>query len=146
MLPTSDALVLAAALTAETHGIIGAAELDLLPRHAVLVNVARGEHVQTPALLSALQRGTISGAGLDVTCPEPLPEDHPLWSLQREADAGFEEELEPDQRGNLIITPHTADTPAMVQPLLVQRYAANVRALKAGEGRFEGVVDPEWAY
>jgi phosphoglycerate dehydrogenase-like enzyme len=146
ILPSTDILVLAAALTSETHGIIGSSELAILPKHAVLVNVARGEHVQTPALLSALQRGVISGAGLDVTDPEPLPEDHPLWSLQRDSDAAYEEELPPDQRGNLIITPHTADTPEMVKPLLVQRFAANVRALKAGEGRFEGVVDPEWAY
>lgn len=146
VLPSSDILVLAAALTSETHGIIGSSELSLLPKHAVLVNVARGEHVQTAALLSALQRGVISGAGLDVTDPEPLPEDHPLWSLQRDSDAAYEEELCPDQRGNLIITPHTADTPEMVKPLLVQRFVANARALKAGEGRFEGVVDPEWAY
>ncbi|PWN18911.1 hypothetical protein BCV69DRAFT_53078 [Microstroma glucosiphilum] len=146
VLPSSDALVLAAALTPETHSIIGSLELSLLPKHAVLVNVARGEHVQTPALVDALQTGVISGAGLDVTSPEPLPEDHPLWSLQRHNDADFEEELQPDKRGNLIITPHTADTPAMVRPLLVQRFVANVRALRGGEGRFEGVVDPVWAY
>jgi phosphoglycerate dehydrogenase-like enzyme len=61
--------------------MIGAAELAAMKRDAVLVNVARGEVVDQPALVEALQARAIGGAFLDVTTPEPLPDDHPLWSL-----------------------------------------------------------------
>lgn len=145
-LPTTEVLVLAAALTPETRGIIGEKELSLLPGHAILVNVARGEHVQTDALVAALKSGQISGAGLDVTAPEPLPDSHPLWSIKRDANAKYDSELIPDEIPNLIITPHTADTAAMVNPLLKMRFATNAKALLAGSGKFEGVVDTEHAY
>lgn len=146
-LPTTEVLILAAALTPETHGIIGSKEFSLLPGHAVVVNVARGEHIQTDALVEAIQKGTIAGAAVDVTAPEPLPDSHPLWNVKRNKDAKFEEELKPDgDEPNLIITPHTADTPAMITPLLKLRFVTNAKALLAGDGKFEGVVDTEHAY
>ncbi len=80
-LPGADLVVLALALTPETEGIIGADELQLMEDHAWLINVARGRHVVTDDLVDALRDGVIGGAGLDVTDPEPLPPDHPLWSL-----------------------------------------------------------------
>lgn len=146
VLPQTEVLVLAAALTAETENMIAGKELSLLPKHAIVVNVARGEVIHTDSLVTALQTGQISGAGLDVTAPEPLPQDHPLWKLKRDPGAPYDEELQPDERGNVIITPHTADTPVMIAPLLAMRFANNTRALLEAKGLFEGVVDTEYAY
>jgi phosphoglycerate dehydrogenase-like enzyme len=61
--------------------LIGALELALLPRSAVLINVARGSIVDEAALIAALQAGRLRGAGLDVFATEPLPADSPLWRL-----------------------------------------------------------------
>ena len=69
----------ALALTPETTGIIGARQLELMDETAWLVNVARGPHVDADALVTALRAGSIAGAALDVTDPEPLPEGHPLF-------------------------------------------------------------------
>jgi phosphoglycerate dehydrogenase-like enzyme len=126
----ADALVvfIALALTPTTKGIIGARELSLMNEHAWLVNVARGPHVVTGDLVKALESKAIGGAALDVTDPEPLPDGHPLWSLN-----------------NAIITPHTADTQEMVIPLLAERIAANVAAFAAGTP-MEGLVDPAAGY
>ena len=112
----ADAVVVALALTAETRGIIDAAALDLMPEHCWVVNVARGEHVVTDDLVAALRAGTIAGAGLDVTDPEPLPDGHPLWDLP-----------------NCIITPHVGNTPEMGLALLDRRVTENVRRYAAGE-------------
>lgn len=76
-----DWVVLAVPATPETDGMIGAEELAAMRSTAVLVNIARGAVVDQPALIEALQAKTIEAALLDVTTPEPLPEDHPLWSL-----------------------------------------------------------------
>jgi len=115
-LPGADLVVLALALTPDTEGIISAAELELMERHAWLVNVARGKHIVTDDLVEALRNGVIGGAALDVTDPEPLPEEHPLWFLP-----------------NSIISPHVGNTPEMAAPLLSERIAANVRRFAAGE-------------
>lgn len=116
VLPRTDVLVLALALTDETTGIIGAPELAALPEHAWLVNVARGGHVVTDDLVDGLATGSIAGAALDVTDPEPLPDGHPLWSAP-----------------NCLITPHIANTPEMGLELLVPFVAENVRRFCAGE-------------
>ena len=128
VLPGADVLVVAAALTAGTRHLIGAPELALLPAHARLVNIARGGLVDTIALTRALAAGTIAGAALDVTDPEPLPAGHPLWNEPR-----------------CLITPHMADTPEMTAPLLAERIRQNVRAYLT-TGRFIGVVDPRFGY
>ena len=86
-----DYLVIACPLTETTEGLIGARELSWLPPHAVLVNVGRGPIVETDALVGALRRNKLGAAALDVTDPEPLPEDHELWTL-----------------GNAYITPHNS--------------------------------------
>ena len=99
-----------------------------MERHAWLVNVARGRHVVTDDLVTALRDGVIGGAGLDVTDPEPLPDGHPLWSLP-----------------NCIITPHVGNTPEMAVPLLAERVAANVRRFAAGE-ELLGPVDADLGY
>ncbi|UVI38094.1 D-2-hydroxyacid dehydrogenase [Qipengyuania spongiae] len=76
-----DWVVLAVPATPETDGMIGAEELAAMKSTAVLVNIARGAVVDQPALIAALEAKSIEAALLDVTTPEPLPEDHPLWSL-----------------------------------------------------------------
>jgi phosphoglycerate dehydrogenase-like enzyme len=121
-------VVVALALTPETEGIIGEAELAIMGERALLVNVARGRHVDTDALVTALGAGVIAGASLDVTNPEPLPDGHPLWS-------------EP----NCLITPHTADTIEMIRPLLAERIRINVQRLASGEP-LVGVVDAKAGY
>ena len=116
VLPVTDVLVLALALTNETVGIISGAELMALPKHAWLVNVARGGHVVTDDLVTALAAGSIAGAALDVTSPEPLPDGHPLWSAT-----------------NCLITPHIANTPEMGLELLEPFVAENVRRFCDGD-------------
>ena len=128
VLSGSLVVFLALALTPETTGIIGAPELALMDETAWLVNVARGGHVDTDALVAALTAGSIAGAALDVTDPEPLPDGHPLWDLE-----------------NCIITPHTADTIDMVIPLLAERIRTNVGRFAAGE-ELVGLVDPDAGY
>lgn len=76
-----DWIILAVPATPETTGMIGAQELAAMKDSAVLVNIARGEVIDQPALVAALESKSIGGAFLDVTTPEPLPADHPLWSL-----------------------------------------------------------------
>jgi phosphoglycerate dehydrogenase-like enzyme len=122
------AVVITVALTPQTRRMIGPAELAAMEPDAWLVNVARGGVVDTEALTSALQEGEIGGAGLDVTDPEPLPAGHPLWDLP-----------------NCLITPHTADTEEMTQPLLADRIAENVRRLAAGL-ELLGLLDPDAGY
>jgi phosphoglycerate dehydrogenase-like enzyme len=119
---------LALALTPETERIIGAPELRVMNQDGWLVNVARGRHVDTDALVEALHRGVIAGAALDVTHPEPLPDGHPLWDAP-----------------NCIITPHTADTWEMIVPLLRQRITENVTRYMAGQ-TLVGLVDPHAGY
>ncbi|MCH7629928.1 MAG: D-2-hydroxyacid dehydrogenase [Proteobacteria bacterium] len=76
-----DWVILAVPATPETEGMIGAEEIAAMKTGAVLVNVARGSVVDQDALVAALAAQRIGGAFLDVTTPEPLPADHPLWSL-----------------------------------------------------------------
>jgi phosphoglycerate dehydrogenase-like enzyme len=126
----TDALVVfvALALTPETERIIGPAQVAAMRPDSWLVNVARGSHVDTDALVAALNSGAIGGAALDVTDPEPLPDGHPLWGHER-----------------CIITPHTADTPEMVDRMLAQRIRDNVARFAAGEP-LAGLIDPAAGY
>jgi phosphoglycerate dehydrogenase-like enzyme len=124
----SDAVFLALALTPETRGVIDAAALRAMQPHAWLVNVARGAHVVTDDLVTALREGWIGGAGLDVTDPEPLPDGHPLWDLP-----------------NCIITPHTANSLEMGLPLLAKRVTENLKRYAAREP-LVGLVDLDAGY
>jgi len=87
----TDHLVLACPLTETTEGLIDEEALLLLPTDATLTNISRGEVIDTDALVDALQTNKLRGAALDVTDPEPLPSENPLWELQ-----------------NCQITPHNA--------------------------------------
>lgn len=128
VLPGALVVFLALALSPSTTGIIGTRELELMDERAWLVNVARGRHVDTDALVAALSSGSIAGAALDVTDPEPLPDGHPLWDLP-----------------NCIVTPHTADTMEMIRPLLAERIRVNVERFSTGH-ELVGVVDPIAGY
>jgi phosphoglycerate dehydrogenase-like enzyme len=77
-----DWVILAVPATPETDGMIGAAELAAMKSSATLINIARGTLVDQDALITALEDRQIGAAFLDVTTPEPLPEDHPLWQLE----------------------------------------------------------------
>jgi len=106
MLPRVDVLTLHAPLTDGTRRMLGARELALLPRHAVLVNAARGELVDQPALVAALQSGQIAAAGLDVFEREPPPRDEPLLSLPNTVLSGHvsaNTELGLDRTGETVI-------------------------------------------
>lgn len=109
-------VVLALALTPETERIIDADVLDVMREDAWIVNVSRGRHIDTDALVVALEEGRIGGAALDVTDPEPLPDDHPLWALD-----------------NAIITPHVGNTPEMGIKLLWARVRENVERFGRGD-------------
>lgn len=124
----ADLVVLALPLTAETEEMISLTELEMMENHAWLVNVSRGKHIVTDDLVWALQNGVIGGAGLDVTHPEPLPDDHPLWSLP-----------------NCIITPHVGATVEMEEPLLSERITTNIRLFTQGQP-LEGMVFPDLGY
>ena len=115
LLPGADIVVAIVPLTEETHGLIGAEEMSLMKKGALLVNAARGPVVNTDALIEALRKNHIQ-AVLDVTDPEPLPSDHPLWSAP-----------------NCMITPHVAgSTPEFIHRAF--RFGAEqVRRFIAGE-------------
>jgi phosphoglycerate dehydrogenase-like enzyme len=124
----ADLVVLALPLTAETEEMISLTELEMMETHAWIVNISRGKHIVTDDLVWALQNGVIGGAALDVTHPEPLPDDHPLWTLE-----------------NCIITPHIGATIEMEEPLLSERITSNVR-LFARDKALQGAVYPDLGY
>lgn len=111
----ADFVFIASALTEETKGLFDSDMFSQMKQSAYLVNVARGEIVDSSALEVALTTGQIAGAGIDVTDPEPLPDGHRLWNVP-----------------NLIITPHTADTPEQCVRLLSDRIVLNVQAIVHG--------------
>jgi phosphoglycerate dehydrogenase-like enzyme/glyoxylase-like metal-dependent hydrolase (beta-lactamase superfamily II) len=127
-LPQADAVVLACPLTPQTRGLIGAEQLGAMKKTAYLINVGRGGLVRLDALNDALGRKELAGAGLDVTDPEPLPDDHPLWA-----------------RPNVVVSPHVGGQ----SPEAVERrwrlWRENVRRFVAGEPLL-CVVDKDRGY
>ncbi|WP_049904367.1 NAD(P)-dependent oxidoreductase [Natrialba asiatica] len=119
----SEYVVLACPLNDLTRGLVGADELATLPPNAVVVNAARGGLVDTDALVAALQSNGIRGAALDVTEPEPLPNDHDLWDLE-----------------NCLLTPHTGGHTPKHWDRLADIVAHNVSALEDGDAELENVV------
>lgn len=115
-------------LTHQTRGYFGTQEFQAMRSDAVFINIGRGATVQTEALVQALHIGGIAGAALDVTDPEPLPADHPLWAMD-----------------NVILTPHYAGA----HPGYVQRASAifleNLARFVAGN-ELANVVDKHAGY
>jgi phosphoglycerate dehydrogenase-like enzyme len=115
LLPNADVVVLALPLSDSTRGLVDAAFLAAMRPGALLVNLARGPVVDTAALTDAVLAGTVRAA-LDVTDPEPLPPDHPLW-----------------RHDAVLITPHVGGHSTAMLPRVVRLVRAQVRRLTAGE-------------
>lgn len=128
VLQRSDVVVVAAPLTDDTAGLIGAAQLQEMPEHAWLINISRGRLLDELALRRALEAGWIGGAVLDVFNDEPLPPDSPLYGTP-----------------NLIITPHTSWSSDRVVDRSIDLFVENLRRFAAGE-TLENVVDLEAGY
>lgn len=91
VLPKADIIALCLPLTDETRNLFKQEQFAIMKKSALFFNVGRGEIVDTEALMEAVEKQIIAGAGIDVVDPEPLPADHPLWKVQ-----------------NILITPHCA--------------------------------------
>ncbi|MBA3416437.1 MAG: D-2-hydroxyacid dehydrogenase [Chloroflexia bacterium] len=112
----ADHVLVSLPLTPATRGLIGAAELAAMRPGAFLYNVGRGPIVDQPALEAALAAGRLGGAGLDVTDPEPLPPESPLWTLE-----------------NVIITAHTSGASPRYWDRAIEQVVENVRRFRSGE-------------
>lgn len=128
LLPQADFVVLAAPLTEATRGMFNADAFARMKPNAFLVNIARGQIVDTDALLAALHEGRIAGAALDALPVEPLPPDHPLWKAP-----------------NTFITPHISYSSPRTRERLVNMFFDNLRRFLNGEPLFN-VVDKEAGY
>jgi phosphoglycerate dehydrogenase-like enzyme len=115
LLPSAEIIVLIVPSTDETSGLVGSKQFTLMRHGALLVNAARGPIVDTHALVEALQSGRIRAA-IDVTDPEPLPEDHLLWSCP-----------------NIMITPHVGGSSPQFAPRALRTAAAELRRYINGE-------------
>lgn len=127
-LGSADWVVGIAPLTDSTKQMFDEAAFAAMPEHARLINVGRGEQVDTDALVAALRDEQIAGAALDVVDPEPLPEDHPLWDLP-----------------NVLITPHNSGDFFGWREELVHLFADNFRRWVADE-ELANVVDTKLGY
>ena len=125
---TADHFVICAPATADTEHLVGATELARMRPHSWVVNIARGSLIDTDALLEALNNNTIGGAALDVTDPEPLPDDHPLWRHPR-----------------ALITPHVANPPNTMARDLAKRIRENVKRFANG-AELLAPVNPDQGY
>ncbi|MGC2621219.1 MAG: 2-hydroxyacid dehydrogenase [Acidobacteriaceae bacterium] len=125
LLSAADIIVLVVPFTSQTAGLIGAPEIALMKQGALLVNVARGPVVDTGALLAALHSDRIRAA-LDVTDPEPLPDNHPLWTTP-----------------NLLLTPHVAGSTPMFMVRAMRFAAAQIGRTLRGEP-LENIVTGEY--
>src|SRR5262249_15575959 len=113
---------------ARTEGMLGPAEFAAMKRGVICVNVSRGAIAEERALLDALRSGQVAAAGLDVFATEPLPADHPLWTMPQ-----------------VILSPHYSGETSNLSAWPAERFARNLRAWWLGR-ELEGVVDLEWGY
>jgi glyoxylate/hydroxypyruvate reductase A len=121
-----EILIVMLPLTAETRGLLGSRELDLLPYGAKLINVSRAAVIDEAALIHALETGRVGGATLDVFAKEPLPSDHVYWGLN-----------------NVLITPHIASV--TIPETAARSVAESIRRVRAGLEPLHR-VDPKRGY
>lgn len=127
-LARADDAIVAGASTESTRHLIGAHQIAALGTEGVLVNIARGDLVDTEALVTALGTGGLAAAGLDVFEQEPLPDGHPLWTLP-----------------NALITPHVANPAPNMNANLARHVERNIRAFAANEP-LAAVIDLDRQY
>ncbi|MEM7091438.1 MAG: D-2-hydroxyacid dehydrogenase [Actinomycetota bacterium] len=125
LLAESDVIAVCLPLTDETDGMFDEAAFAKMKPGSFVVNVTRGEIIQDAPLVAALESGHLGGAALDVAPGEPLPADHPLFTLP-----------------NVAMTPHTAGASQLRAGRNVARFIHNLRVAQ-GDGEFEGVVDKQ---
>jgi phosphoglycerate dehydrogenase-like enzyme len=128
VLPEANVVFVSAPLTAQTKGMMGDKQFQLMKQNSYFVAVSRGELYSTDALMKALDSKRLAGAGLDVTNPEPLPKGHPLWKFR-----------------NVVITPHIAGSSDVVSGRRLELYKENIRRFLSGEPMLN-VVDKERGY
>lgn len=128
VLPEADFVVLTVPLTYETEGMIGERELRAMQESAYIVNIGRGKTIDQKALVRALQEGWIAGAGLDVTDPEPLPAESPLWDME-----------------NVIITAHYSGLTPYYDRRALEIFLDNLQRYQAGD-EMRNVVDKSLGY
>lgn len=124
----SDVLFVCCPKTPETVGMVNAEVLNAMPRGSYVINVTRGGIVDEDDLVAAIESGQLTGAGLDVTAEEPLPDDSPLWD-----------------HAQIVITPHTAGASQFRIGRIIDRVCTNLQHLGADEP-LEGVIDKRKGY
>lgn len=125
LLGSADIVVLAVPLTDATRGMVDAGFLERMPRGSLLVNVSRGPVVVTDDLLAAVRVGQVRAA-VDVIDPEPLPPDHPLWTLD-----------------GVLITPHVGGNSTAMDSRVVRLLRRQIAALREGTQPVNVVIEPE---
>ncbi len=125
-----DVLVLCVPGTSDTEGLLSAERIALLPEKAFVINVGRGSVINQEALIEALNEGRLAGAALDVMYPEPLPEDHPLWTAR-----------------NCIITPHISGDMGLPETvdITVDIFCDNLRRYADGR-ELKNMIDIKAGY
>ena len=125
VLPLADVVFICAPATAESKGMFGARQFELMKPNSFFIAVSRGMLYNLDALVQALASKRLAGAGVDVTEPEPLPPGHPLWRFD-----------------NVIITPHIATQSDGEAPRQMELLKENLARFAKGE-RLRNVVDKE---
>jgi len=128
LLSRSDWVVITAALTTETRGMIAENEFKNMKDSAYIINVARGPIINQKALIKSLQKGWIAGAGLDVFEEEPLTVDSPLWDMP-----------------NVIITPHSSWLSPHHRGRRIKIFVENLKRFQSGE-QLINIVDKQRGY
>jgi phosphoglycerate dehydrogenase-like enzyme len=128
VLPQADVVFMAAPHTPKSHKMMGAEQFGLIRDGGYFIAVSRGKTYDLDALADAVQSGHLAGAGVDVTDPEPLPEDHPLWAMD-----------------NVVITPHIAGRSDKDRDRMVGTLAENIRRFVEGKPLIN-VVDKRKGY
>ena len=127
LLQVADFVVIAAPLTPATRDLIRRPALRQMKRSAILINVGRGPIVNLQDLVAALEAKEIAGAALDVTDPEPLPSDHPLWRMD-----------------NVMITPHVAAASPRIAERHLETLLENIRCFINGQAPVTQVDKTAW--